>query len=195
MPSRVGRMEPGSVCMCRADAQAIGKHCPSMGARKKARPVAYVDLQANHRALPRDSGWLANCTRDDRSPSGGQSLDARRQIAERTVGFFQLVVGLQAQPEALGRAQCRGQADGGVGGDATFAQHDLVDAARRHAGGAGKRVLADAQRFEELLEQHFAGMDVGQGGHWGCLGFSGNRRFRPRRHRLPSIGSRCAIGR
>src|SRR5690606_39389266 len=58
-----------------------------------------------------------------------------------------------------------GQAHGGIGGDAALAQHDLVDAARRHGHGTGQGVLADAERHQELLLQHLAGMDIGQGSH------------------------------
>jgi hypothetical protein len=50
----------------------------------------------------------------------------------------------------------------GVGTDVAFAQHDFIDATRRHASGAGEGVLADATRCEEFFEQHFAGVDVGQ---------------------------------
>lgn len=75
--------------------------------------------------------------------------------------LFQLVIGLQAQPEALGRAQRGSQAYGGVGSDAALAQHDLVDAARRYIGGPRQCVLADAHRLEKLFEQNFAGVDVG----------------------------------
>ena len=41
----------------------------------------------------------------------------------------------------------------------------VVDTARRHQGRPRQRVLADAHGSKKLLEQHFAGMDVGQGVH------------------------------
>src|SRR5690606_13087556 len=50
-------------------------------------------------------------------------------------------------------------------GDAALAEDDLVDAARRDACRASKRVLADTHRHQELFQQHFAGMDVGEALH------------------------------
>ena len=58
------------------------------------------------------------------------------------MGFFEIIVGLQAKPEAFAGAECGGKS---------------------HAGSAGKGVLADAERREELLAQGFARVDVGQG--------------------------------
>lgn len=81
------------------------------------------------------------------------------------------------------------------GSDAALAQHDFVDTARRDAGGACQCVLADAQRLEKLLKQNFARWILGRTVIDRCIVLSGNRRFRPGPHRLPSIGSRCAIDR
>ena len=39
-----------------------------------------------------------------------------------------------------------------------LAQHNFVDAARRHVNGTRQRVLAEHHRLEELFEQDFAGM-------------------------------------
>lgn len=82
--------------------------------------------------------------------------------------FFQIVVGLQSEPESFAGAQRGGEANGGVGGHAAFAEDDLIDAAWRNVGGAGEGVLADAKWDQEFFEQNFAGMNVGQGLH-GCL--------------------------
>jgi len=75
---------------------------------------------------------------------------------------FQVVVGLQAQPEALTGAQGRSKAYCTVGGHAALSEYDLVDAARRNTGRADQGVLADPQGDKELVEEHFARMDVGQ---------------------------------
>src|SRR3990172_3188273 len=79
--------------------------------------------------------------------------------------LFQIIVGLQAHPELLRSAEMPRQPDCGVRRDATLAEDDLVDAARRHADRASKGVLAEIHRLEELLEQHFAGMNVTQALH------------------------------
>src|SRR3546814_8084442 len=75
--------------------------------------------------------------------------------------FLQVVVGLQTQPEALAGTQRQRHADGGVRGDPTLAEDDFVDPARRDVHRARQRVLADAERAEELLQQDFTGMDIG----------------------------------
>src|SRR5690242_1785801 len=92
-------------------------------------------------------------------------LDPCNLLAERTVGFFEVVVRLQAKPEALAGVERGGKAYGSVGADATLAQHDFIDATRRHARGAGEGVLADTEWCEKFFKQHFAGVDVGQAFH------------------------------
>src|SRR3546814_7573956 len=79
--------------------------------------------------------------------------------------FLKVVVGLQTQPEALAGTQRQRHADSGVRGNAALAEDDFVDPARRDAHRARQRVLADAERDEELLQQDFTGMDIGEGGH------------------------------
>lgn len=98
----------------------------------------------------------------------------RAQCAPR---LLQIVVGLQAHPEALAGAERGRQPDRAVGADAALAQHALVDAAWRHARGARQGVLADAQRGQELLQQDFLpGWMLGRrfmAARW----VSGSRRF------------------
>jgi len=129
---------------------------------------------------PRRSGQ--RCLRAAPTPSGiataatylrglrRDALDLPRLRAQRTPCLFQVVVGLQAEPETLAGAERGGTPDRAVGADAALAKHDFVDAARRHAGGTRQCVLADAQRDQEFLQQDFAGVDVGQGLHDGSMG-------------------------
>jgi len=79
--------------------------------------------------------------------------------------FFQIIVGLQAHPELLARAEISGQPNGCARSNGSLAQHDLVDPARRHANFARQTILADRVGLEKLLEQYFSGVDVGQLGH------------------------------
>lgn len=71
----------------------------------------------------------------------------------------QVVPGLEVHPELAGVAEIVRQPKRGVGGDASPAQDDLVDAARRHAEIHRNPVLADAEGGEELLREDFAGVD------------------------------------
>ena len=43
--------------------------------------------------------------------------------------FFQIVIGLKAEPETLAGSERSRKSYGGIGGDASFAEHDLVDPA------------------------------------------------------------------
>lgn len=49
--------------------------------------------------------------------SGGNPADLQAGIAQRMARFFQIVVGLQTQPETFADAEGAGQPDGGVGTD------------------------------------------------------------------------------
>lgn len=64
----------------------------------------------------------------------------RQLILDRAACLTQFVFVLQSHPELHGGAQYFGKAQGGVRGDAAFAQHDFVDAARWHADGIGESV-------------------------------------------------------
>src|SRR3546814_15087146 len=93
------------------------------------------------------------------STYGRQPVDLAEEVTQLTMRFLEVVVGLEAQPEALAGTQRQRQrqrhADGGVRGDPTLAEDDFVDPARRDAHRARQRVLADAERAEELLQQDF----------------------------------------
>jgi hypothetical protein len=58
------------------------------------------------------------------------------------------------------QAKIAGEPQIGVGSDIPFAQHDLVDAARRDVNLTRQRILAKAHGFKELFEQDFAGVWV-----------------------------------
>ena len=94
-------------------------------------------------------------------PSRRNPLNPLDVIAQRAPRLFQIIVRLQAKPETLAGAQRRSEAQRGIRADAALAEHDLVDAARRHGCGARERVLADAERTEKFFQQDFAGVDVG----------------------------------
>src|SRR6185437_2711723 len=110
-------------------------------------------------------GRQASETRVGVDPLRRDPLDSRYLLAQGAVSFFEVVVGLQAQPKAFAGAERDGESHGSVGTDAALAQHDFVDATRWHASSSGEGVLADAEWRQEFLEQHFARMDVGQGLH------------------------------
>src|SRR3546814_61319 len=93
------------------------------------------------------------------SASRRQPFDLAGEVTQLTMRFLQVVVGLQTQPEALAGTQRQRHADGGVRGDPTLAEDDFVDPARRDVHRARQRVLADAERAEELLQQDFTGLD------------------------------------
>ena len=47
----------------------------------------------------------------------------------------------------------------GVGGYCPASPHDLIDPSRWYTDGAGERILAEAQRLHEFVQQDFAGSD------------------------------------
>lgn len=65
-------------------------------------------------------------------------------LAVCVLGDFEVVLRLQAHPDAGTGAEVSGQSHGGVGGDRSFFAHDLADAQRRHADVVGDAVLAEA---------------------------------------------------
>src|SRR6266571_160182 len=125
---------------------------------------------------------------------GARLLHAQQLLAHAQSRFLQIVVRLQSQPEAFRGAEEGGEPQRRIGGERALAEHDLVDAARGHAGSAGERVLADPHGHEELLEQDLAGMDVAQP-LCHTRSSSDSRRCPRRPHRPRSSGSRCATGR
>jgi hypothetical protein len=58
-----------------------------------------------------------------------------------------------------GYAEQAAEAHGGVGGDGAVACADFVDAALGHADGFRNFVASQSQRFDEVAQQDFAGMD------------------------------------
>ena len=69
--------------------------------------------------------------------------------------------GLGAQPVTGAKSQRAAEPQVGVGCDRSLAGDDLADAGGGHADRFGQAVLADAQGFEELLLEQFAGGDGG----------------------------------
>src|SRR3546814_1972683 len=89
----------------------------------------------------RISDWSSDvCSSDLLNPPSGsasrrQPFDLAGEVTQLTMRFLEVVVGLEAQPEALAGTQRQRQrqrhADGGVSGDPTLAEDDFVDPARR----------------------------------------------------------------
>jgi hypothetical protein len=72
------------------------------------------------------------------------------------------VVGLEAREETLRDAEVASQAQVGVGCDRALAEHDLIDAPRRHADGFGQRRLRQIHRFQEFLHRISPGCGLGR---------------------------------
>ncbi len=90
----------------------------------------------------------------------GQGKHLALDLAFQTLlGYFQVVMRLQVEPELRGGAESARQTQGGIGSDAALALNNGVDAIRRYAQGARQGVLADFQRLEEFFQQNLTGMD------------------------------------
>jgi len=70
--------------------------------------------------------------------------------------LFQVVVGLQVEPELRRHAKVTPKPQGGTRGDGSLALDNFINAARGHADVFSQSVLGDAHRFEEFLNQDFA---------------------------------------
>ena len=84
-------------------------------------------------------------------------------------GFLHIEVALQAQPQVRRRAERTGQTQGGVRRDAAPTFDDVSDAAVRQGAGDGEPILADAERLQEIFQEHFTRMDVFQAFHAGLM--------------------------
>src|SRR5580658_115832 len=85
--------------------------------------------------------WSACCA---------ERADAVELDAQPVFLDFQVIAGLQVQPEPLGGAEVPGQPQRGVRSDAPLAVDDLVDPAGRDIDRLGQLILAHAQRREEV---------------------------------------------
>src|SRR5436309_11403038 len=74
--------------------------------------------------------------------------------------LLEVEIRLQAHPVARRIAEVVRETQRGVGRDAALAENDLVNAPRRHADIARQRVLAQAARLQELLEENDARVAV-----------------------------------
>ena len=87
-------------------------------------------------------------------------MDFMPDVGSRFVGCnIQVVIHLEAKPEAGGITKEACQPKGGVGGDAASAMHDLVDPAWRDVQLLAQLVLTEAERPHELFLQNLARMD------------------------------------
>ena len=103
---------------------------------------------------------------------------------------LQIVVRLQMEPEACGHLESPLETNGGVSGDRPLAQDQLVQPVPADAQLVGDDALLQAERSQELLEQHLARMNH-RAEHRGIARearrLSGSPRSRRRRHRAPPI--------
>src|SRR6266540_1260083 len=90
--------------------------------------------------------------------------------AKLSLGRLQLVTSLKVDPEIRRGAEITREAEGGVGGDAAAAEHDVVDPRPRHLDGLRQRIDADLHRLQEILAQDFAWMNERQSLACGDLG-------------------------
>src|SRR5579884_876517 len=100
---------------------------------------------------------------------------------------------MQPEPNALRHAEVARQAQVGVGGHTSLAEHDLVDAPRWNPDVPRELVLAKPHRLQEVLEQDLARVWVRKSLWQG--GFNGSRRSQHPRHRRLSTRNKFATDR
>ena len=110
-------------------------------------------------------------TDDERNPrfhlgsSHGQRVNFAGDAGDERPGVAEVALGLDIQPETRRLAEIAAQAQRGVEGDRPPAVDDFMDPARRHAQGAGERVLGERQRLHVVFEEDFPGV------RWSGCGF------------------------
>src|SRR5436853_6207492 len=82
------------------------------------------------------------------------------RYCSRDARLLEVEIRLQAHPVARGVAEVLRETQRRVRRDAALAENDLVDAPRRHADIARQRVLAQAARLQELLEENDARVEL-----------------------------------
>jgi hypothetical protein len=86
-------------------------------------------------------------------------LDRIEDRTERVPLDLEVVSSLQVDPELRRRTEVPTKSKGRVGRDATLSMDDLVDPPRRNVYVDGDTVLRDAERTDEVLEEHLAWMN------------------------------------
>lgn len=81
----------------------------------------------------------------------------RERLCEARLRDLGIVVGLQAQPPAIGKPEEAAQPQVGVGGDGALAGDDPANALLGHTDLLRQPVVAHSQGLEELLDENFAG--------------------------------------
>src|SRR6185437_11757696 len=116
---------------------------------------AFSPAAASAASTAATSRWASR-----RQTSGCQRLHLFGEAAvKRVLGHLQIVTRLDIDPEFRLHAEEAAEPQRRVGADGAAAQHDLVDAARRHTDRLGEPVLRDLHRFEEILQENFAGVN------------------------------------
>ena len=77
------------------------------------------------------------------------------QYTETIFFHFQIVPNLKVEPESFAEAKETCEPQRSVRGDRAFSMNDFVNSPRRNTNVLCKPVLADAERFEKLLQEDF----------------------------------------
>ncbi len=92
----------------------------------------------------------------------GQQRNGLVAFSVQQAGFFHIEVTLQSKPQICRSAQGSRQAQCSIRRDAAPPFDDVSDPAMRHGAGDGETILADAERPQEIFQEHFAGVDIFQ---------------------------------
>ncbi len=104
-------------------------------------------------------------------------------IAELVRYDVEIEIGLEPKPELRGRVEVSTQTESGISAHTALAKHDLVDPTRWNPDAQREAVLAEAERLQELLLEHFTRVDGGElASAHRAPPISGNPRSRHRRH-------------
>ena len=71
----------------------------------------------------------------------------------------QIIVGLQPQPGFRRNAEVSSEPQSGIGRDGAKSVHDRADSIRRDIQIASQLINAESERFHEILQKDFAGMN------------------------------------
>jgi hypothetical protein len=77
-----------------------------------------------------------------------------------------IVIHLQPDPESIGHGEKSRQAQTGIGSDRSCSGNDFTNAPLRHTDFPGQPVLGYAKGFDELFQQYFSRMRIGNFAHF-----------------------------
>jgi hypothetical protein len=85
-----------------------------------------------------------------------------KPVTQLHLGALGVVMGIDAGPELDGSAEGAGQPQGLVSADAALFVADFADPHGGNTDVLGQSVLTDAQGFQKLLQENFAGVNGGK---------------------------------